>query len=261
MLLGLDHSRAPRDPQQTKENRKLVFKQHTTNFSQYSTSKVEPIAKNNMADDLDALFGAFDGDGEVDSSSNPNDEKKKAEDAETQRKTDDDAPMEDPSAEKSESPPKSAAAASTYTSVMSKHLASHWRDDAATSKSHAQDQVALAKKAALAQAGLIKEEIATGTSHDKSVRSYSAYPKNLPPELEQLQKEKAAKAKDNSDKKEPAKTYPFPLDPFQQQAIGYIDNDESVLVAAHTSAGKTVAAEYAIAKSLKAGQVSSSFGI
>ena len=54
---------------------------------------------------------------------------------------------------------------------------------------------------------------------------------------------------------EPAKTYPFPLDPFQQQAIGYIDNDESVLVAAHTSAGKTVAAEYAIAKSLKAGQV------
>jgi ATP-dependent RNA helicase DOB1 len=44
------------------------------------------------------------------------------------------------------------------------------------------------------------------------------------------------------------------LDPFQSQAIGYIDREESVLVAAHTSAGKTAVAEYAIAKSLKAGQ-------
>ena len=49
----------------------------------------------------------------------------------------------------------------------------------------------------------------------------------------------------------PAKVYPFKLDPFQQEAINYIDRDESVLVAAHTSAGKTAVAEYAIAKSLK----------
>jgi ATP-dependent RNA helicase DOB1 len=41
------------------------------------------------------------------------------------------------------------------------------------------------------------------------------------------------------------------LDPFQREAIGYIDNNESVLVAAHTSAGKTAVAEYAIAKSLR----------
>ena len=53
---------------------------------------------------------------------------------------------------------------------------------------------------------------------------------------------------------EPAKVYPFKLDPFQQEAVGYIENDESVLVAAHTSAGKTAVAEYAIAKSLKNGQ-------
>ena len=52
----------------------------------------------------------------------------------------------------------------------------------------------------------------------------------------------------------PAKTYPFPLDPFQSQAISYIDKEESVLVAAHTSAGKTAVAEYAIAKSLAQGQ-------
>ncbi|OON14496.1 hypothetical protein X801_09712, partial [Opisthorchis viverrini] len=47
------------------------------------------------------------------------------------------------------------------------------------------------------------------------------------------------------------KTYPFTLDPFQQQAILCIDNGQSVLVSAHTSAGKTVVAEYAVARSLK----------
>lgn len=36
--------------------------------------------------------------------------------------------------------------------------------------------------------------------------------------------------------------------------MNYIENNESVLVAAHTSAGKTAVAEYAIAKSLKNGQ-------
>ncbi|KAH8378229.1 hypothetical protein KR093_010312 [Drosophila rubida] len=52
----------------------------------------------------------------------------------------------------------------------------------------------------------------------------------------------------------PAKQYPFVLDPFQKQAILCIDNSQSVLVSAHTSAGKTVVAEYAIAKSLAAKQ-------
>ena len=51
--------------------------------------------------------------------------------------------------------------------------------------------------------------------------------------------------------REAAKTYPFKLDPFQQQAILCIENNQSVLVSAHTSAGKTVTAEYAIALSLK----------
>ena len=49
----------------------------------------------------------------------------------------------------------------------------------------------------------------------------------------------------------PAKTYPFVLDPFQQHAVNYIEKGESVLVSAHTSAGKTAVAEYAIAKSLR----------
>ncbi|SCV00322.1 LANO_0F06282g1_1 [Lachancea nothofagi CBS 11611] len=48
-----------------------------------------------------------------------------------------------------------------------------------------------------------------------------------------------------------ARTYPFTLDPFQDTAISCIDRGESVLVSAHTSAGKTVVAEYAIAQSMR----------
>ena len=45
----------------------------------------------------------------------------------------------------------------------------------------------------------------------------------------------------------PAVTFPFTLDPFQQQAVARLERNESVFVAAHTSAGKTVVAEYACA--------------
>lgn len=45
--------------------------------------------------------------------------------------------------------------------------------------------------------------------------------------------------------------WPFELDVFQKQAILHLENHDSVFIAAHTSAGKTVIAEYAIALSLK----------
>jgi ATP-dependent RNA helicase DOB1 len=48
-----------------------------------------------------------------------------------------------------------------------------------------------------------------------------------------------------------AKKYEFKLDPFQQEATACLERNESVLVAAHTSAGKTVVAEYAIAMALR----------
>ena len=48
-----------------------------------------------------------------------------------------------------------------------------------------------------------------------------------------------------------ATQWPFELDVFQKQAILKLENHENVFVAAHTSAGKTVVAEYAIALSLK----------
>lgn len=44
-----------------------------------------------------------------------------------------------------------------------------------------------------------------------------------------------------------ARTWPFKLDTFQKEAVYHLENGDSVFVAAHTSAGKTVVAEYAIA--------------
>lgn len=48
-----------------------------------------------------------------------------------------------------------------------------------------------------------------------------------------------------------AREYPFTLDPFQQTAVNCLEAGHSVLVAAHTSAGKTVVAEYAFAMALR----------
>lgn len=50
---------------------------------------------------------------------------------------------------------------------------------------------------------------------------------------------------------EMAKTYPFDLDPFQKVSLACLERKESVLVSAHTSAGKTVVAEYAIAMAFR----------
>jgi len=51
-----------------------------------------------------------------------------------------------------------------------------------------------------------------------------------------------------------AKAYPFTLDPFQATAVACLERRECVLVAAHTSAGKTAVAEYAVAMALRDGQ-------
>jgi len=48
-----------------------------------------------------------------------------------------------------------------------------------------------------------------------------------------------------------ARTWPFEPDTFQKEAIYHLENGDSVFVAAHTSAGKTVVAEYAIALAKK----------
>ncbi|KAG1706811.1 Helicase SKI2W [Phytophthora capsici] len=50
---------------------------------------------------------------------------------------------------------------------------------------------------------------------------------------------------------EMAMKYDFELDEFQKECVIHLERHECVFVAAHTSAGKTVAAEYAIAMSQK----------
>eukprot|EP00033_Pygsuia_biforma_P006205 GCRY01006905.1.p1 GENE.GCRY01006905.1~~GCRY01006905.1.p1 ORF type:complete len:1074 (+),score=351.62 GCRY01006905.1:133-3354(+) len=58
---------------------------------------------------------------------------------------------------------------------------------------------------------------------------------------------------DNYHEQVPEKAFehPFELDPFQKRAVVHLERGESVFVAAHTSAGKTVVAEYAIALAAK----------
>ena len=48
-----------------------------------------------------------------------------------------------------------------------------------------------------------------------------------------------------------AREWPFELDTFQKEAVYHLECGDSVFVAAHTSAGKTVVAEYAIALAAK----------
>jgi len=50
---------------------------------------------------------------------------------------------------------------------------------------------------------------------------------------------------------EMARQWPFELDTFQKEAVYHLECGDSVFVAAHTSAGKTVVAEYAIALAAK----------
>src|SRR5437867_1279223 len=47
--------------------------------------------------------------------------------------------------------------------------------------------------------------------------------------------------------------YPFPLDPFQEEAIAHLAMDESVMVAAPTGTGKTVVAEFGVFRAARRG--------
>ena len=196
-------------------------------------------------DDLDNLFGAFDGDDDGGDDENlsaeENDEGENQKDAAAADKEQDD---EDDAAVPAKSVVPSATTlaaalsrpmlASTAASVPGSQLSS--ADADGTKAGSSNDSTENENK-----------EVSTGTSHDKSIRSYSARPDHLDP---------SAIAKDAADAEAcpPAKVYPFKLDPFQQTAVDCIERNESVLVAAHTSAGKTAVAEYAVAKSLRDGQ-------
>jgi ATP-dependent RNA helicase DOB1 len=202
-----------------------------------------------MADDLDDLFGALDGEEEQEEQQVKTTPKSKPSQKSKPVEPENGEPKKGGDDDNDDNTSTVKDAKTILTSVMSAPTASRLRDNGPkstttnTTTTVEETEAELKKKQDAAEL----RGISTGTSHDKSVRSYSAYPKNLPEGVDQTTKPKLKPDK-------PAKEYPFPLDPFQAQAIGYIDKDESVLVAAHTSAGKTAVAEYAIAKSLNNGQ-------
>ncbi|KAI1117627.1 rRNA-processing arch domain-containing protein [Nemania sp. NC0429] len=98
--------------------------------------------------------------------------------------------------------------------------------------------------AAAAGFAATKEEASLVLSHN--IQHQVALPPDLDYEYVPLSEHKPPE--------QPARSWPFTLDPFQRLSISSIERDESVLVSAHTSAGKTVVAEYAIAQCLKRNQ-------
>jgi len=210
-------------------------------------------------DDLDDLFGAFDGDDaeeENEAVKVDNDNESTSSDKQIKKKAKTSSEEEEATEEENDKKEDSAAdskeskeadetsatttttvSASSYADVMSSHPTT-----SATTKDEKKDTAKTAEEKKEEK----EREIATGTSHDKSVRSYSAIPEHYDP---------STNPDSNFDKdRPPAKVYPYPLDPFQQMSVNFVEKGESVLVAAHTSAGKTSVAEYAIAKSLRDGQ-------
>lgn len=184
-----------------------------------------------MADDedvLDDLFGALDGDEETTKDEEP--QKKKIKLDESQPKVAEPQKLVD------------------FQSIMQQRILTSQPSvvpvaaTAAAQVAHGSKTVTSSKSSAAASPNPSTEsrEVGTGTSHDKTVRSYSALPADY--------------VVPTAPDRPPAKTYPFKLDPFQQQAVDYIERGESVLVAAHTSAGKTAVAEYSIALSLQNSQ-------
>ena len=138
------------------------------------------------------------------------------------------------------SPTSSLPSSSSSKKTRSKNSDS----DGSPPKKYADDSTATSKESPAQE--IAQQQVATGVSEDKSVKSYVSLP---PSHLSQPSY--SSNYGNGSVPTPPAKTYGFELDPFQKQAISAIDSHESVLVAAHTSAGKTAVAEYAIAKCMR----------
>jgi ATP-dependent RNA helicase DOB1 len=182
---------------------------------------------------LDDLFGALDGDEKGSNVHNEPETKK--------------GRLDDDDKDATTANTNSSAQTSAYAVVMARPTASELIQEHPAAKQTEADKTDEQQEKEQAD-----RAIATGTAHDKSVRSYSSYPKSQSQSLSS--NNNLASKTQAPTSAVPAKTYPFELDPFQKQAIAYVDREESVLVAAHTSAGKTAVAEYAIAKSLQQGQ-------
>lgn len=212
----------------------------------------DDLHSSTMADELDDLFGAIDG-AEAEKVSVDDGGTESAEHQPLAEEGKQQLPAEGKDVQRSAGGAHALGTKEAYANMMSVSTSTQprdenelWKRNGETVKNAEAEAGAGAKPGTNPSPATDKtRDIATGTSHDKTVRSYSAYPKNAPGGLQTPKPAPTQK---------PAKEYPFQLDPFQAQAVGYIEKEESVLVAAHTSAGKTAVAEYAIAKSLNNGQ-------
>jgi ATP-dependent RNA helicase DOB1 len=131
-----------------------------------------------------------------------------------------------------DAPPSAAAASSSSSSAMDIDGESSLTEDDTSFYRYTEQHVSVKTK--------------TEREDARSCLSEVCYPPNwdlaVDPWKDWKQPEKAAKE------------YPFVLDPFQRHAVECLEKKQSVLVSAHTSAGKTVVAEYAIAMALRDGQ-------
>ena len=85
------------------------------------------------------------------------------------------------------------------------------------------------------------------TNHFKGGIHETIYPENY----NKTSHNNNIKSPSSSTPFKPAHTFPFELDDFQKHAVNCLEQHQSVLVSAHTSAGKTVVAQYAIAMALR----------
>ncbi|KAJ7546830.1 hypothetical protein O6H91_08G056100 [Diphasiastrum complanatum] len=129
-----------------------------------------------------------------------------------------------------------------------RHAEEDGSEDVTTSRQKARNLSQSNRSAAASATSLnlvAASEHAEPSSHDNSSNNISCLHEVSYPEGYQ-----ASQDPKPSLSRKPAKHYPFTLDPFQREAIQCLEAGESVMVSAHTSAGKTVVAEYAIAMSL-----------
>ncbi|EOD44282.1 putative atp-dependent rna helicase dob1 protein [Neofusicoccum parvum UCRNP2] len=194
---------------------------------------------------MDELFDVFDGEPQPGQGQQPKQSKKnKKRQANGSVKTSNDNPDASASdAAMTDAPPASqdddAAANGAADQLAAKRLRRDEPDPVVTDSFETEQSREVA-----AAAGLQAQKDGTAVVLSHQVRHQVA----LPPDYDYVP------ISEHTPPEQPAREYPFTLDPFQQVSVHSIQRNESVLVSAHTSAGKTVVAEYAIAHCLKNNQ-------
>lgn len=191
---------------------------------------------------MDALFDVFDDEPQdVPEAQAPKTSKKRQANGDIKSPAPEDSPMPDATADETPAPP---AEAETATANGTAQLTKRQKRDAEAEPVVTDAFETEQSREVAAAAGLQAQQQEGAVVLSHQVRHQVA----LPPDYDYVP------ISEHKAPEEPARTWPFTLDPFQQVSIASIQRNESVLVSAHTSAGKTVVAEYAIAQCLKNNQ-------